>query len=370
MKKRIKVIWTTLLPSPYRVDFFNELGKECDLTVVFLKKSSKDRDFSWFKNSFNSFNGVFLSAKTKHQNQTISRRRLFKSFYDSTVDIRIISNIDNLTNIALMLHLKKRKIPFYIEADGAFPKSGSGLKEKLKTILIHSAEGCFSPGIMCDSYFNRYKAKKVFRYPFTSVKKSDIVEKPISTAEKELLRSERNICYKKVIISVGQFIPRKGFDILLEAINLIQNNDIGVYIIGGDAPKNYLDYVEQHSLKNVHFINFLNKKELFQYYKLSDLFVLTTREDIWGLVLNEAISCGLPIISSNKCGAAFELIKNNGMIIDIGDLNGICQSILKFLANDNNISCSNNSLAIARENTLEKMVEKHIQIFEGILQNE
>ena len=43
----MKVLFMTNVPSPYRVDFFNELGKLCDLTVYFEKKSSDERNDIW-----------------------------------------------------------------------------------------------------------------------------------------------------------------------------------------------------------------------------------------------------------------------------------------------------------------------------------
>ena len=67
-----------------------------------------------------------------------------------------------------------------------------------------------------------------------------------------------------------------------------------------------------------HFIDFLQTSELKQYYKLSDIFVLPTKYDVWGLVVNEAMSQGLPVISTSACVAAIELVSNgyNGYVID------------------------------------------------------
>lgn len=61
----------------------------------------------------------------------------------------------------------------------------------------------------------------------------------------------------------------------------------------------------------------MEKHELTQYYKAANLFVLPTREDIWGLVINEAMSFGLPVITTNKCNAGLELLDEDcGLIID------------------------------------------------------
>ena len=89
-------------------------------------------------------------------------------------------------------------------------------------------------------------------------------------------------------------------------------------------------------LENVHFIGFKSKEELKKYYKSADLFVLPTREDIWGLVINEAMSYGLPIITTNKCVAGVELINNdeNGFIVSVEDSKSISKKINLLLDNE------------------------------------
>ena len=58
----MKVLFITNVPSPYRVDFFNELGKFCDLTVTFEKRTSDERDKSWLQYKFENFKGIFLKG--------------------------------------------------------------------------------------------------------------------------------------------------------------------------------------------------------------------------------------------------------------------------------------------------------------------
>ena len=60
----------------------------------------------------------------------------------------------------------------------------------------------------------------------------------------------------------------------------------------------------------------MSKDELTKFYRAADLFILPTREDIWGLVINEAMANGLPIITTDKCIAGLEMIKNG----EIGDI--------------------------------------------------
>ena len=87
--------------------------------------------------------------------------------------------------------------------------------------------------------------------------------------------------------------------------------------MGGNPTEEYLQMRKMWNLNNVHFLPFMEKNELEAYYQATDIFVLFTREDIWGLVINEAMANGLPVISTDKCIAAMELVKRdiNGIIV-------------------------------------------------------
>ncbi|MDF2566888.1 MAG: glycosyltransferase family 4 protein, partial [Oscillospiraceae bacterium] len=58
----MKVLFLTNIPSPYRIDFFEELGKLCDLTVLFEREDAKDRENSWLKTDFTNFKYSFLKS--------------------------------------------------------------------------------------------------------------------------------------------------------------------------------------------------------------------------------------------------------------------------------------------------------------------
>jgi len=59
----MKILYINNIPSPYRVEFFNELGKHCQLTVLFERSSALDRDKRWRAEEFLNFTGIFLKGK-------------------------------------------------------------------------------------------------------------------------------------------------------------------------------------------------------------------------------------------------------------------------------------------------------------------
>ncbi len=101
----------------------------------------------------------------------------------------------------------------------------------------------------------------------------------------------------------------------------------------------------------------------------ADLFVLPTREDVWGLVINEAMANGLPVISTDKCIACVELVKNgvNGYIVPVNDSNKLTQSIIEAMNEiENSNRMSVESLNRIRDYTIEKMAQCHYEYFSSM----
>lgn len=364
----MKLLFLSNVPSPYRVDFFNELGKYCDLTVLFEKSTSDERDESWKKYKFSTFNGIFLEGKTVSVD-TAFCPGVIKYIKDRSFNHIICTTFTTPTGMWAIQYMKRHKIPYYLECDGGFAKNGQGLKEKIKKIFISGAKGYFSTGIACDNYYLQYGAdlEKIIWYPFTSLREKDIKKAPFLLEEKQQIRTELGIQEKKVVLAVGQFIHRKGFDILLEAVKDI-SSDIGIYFVGGVPTEEYIEIQKKYRLQNVHFVGFKNKDELRAYYDSADIFVLPTREDIWGLVIQEAMACGLPVISTERCAAALELVKNgkNGYITPVENVEKLTRSILSIVDNKENIEkWGLNSLKIVQSYTIEKMVKKHLTALEN-----
>ena len=360
--KKIKVLWITNIPSPYRVDFFEMLGEKFDLTVIFEKDKSNERDSSWININFNNFKSIILNGITVKTDSsfTFKIRKYLKDA--GNYDVVILSNPLTLMGMYSIEYLKAHKIPFWIETDGGFPKEGKGFKEKIKTHFISSASKWLSTAEIHNKYYIQYGAKEneIYRYPFTSIKDTNVLLTPVSSNEKSILKEKLGITQKKVVLGIGQFIYRKGFDLLLNISDRF-DDDVAVVLLGGDITEEYREIIKEKNIRNVFFSGFISREKIADYYKIADAFVLPTREDIWGLVINEALSYGIPTVTTNKCIAGLELIKNgvNGYIIESEDSEALYEAINNVLYSKRYMELSNNSLEIARKYTLEKMVEWH-----------
>ncbi|MGN8800408.1 glycosyltransferase family 4 protein [Candidatus Merdisoma sp. HCP28S3_D10] len=361
----MKIMFLTNIPAPYTIDFFELIGKKCELTVVFERSRAKDRENSWLKREYKNFKGIFLRGLSVSNDMAFCPQVIGQLRKES--DMYILGNYSSPTGILALLFLKSKRIPFAIHADGGIINFDENkFKRKIKKFLISSASIYFSSGEETSKYLKFYGAdkKKIIKYPFTSVWKKEILD---ALPDKTYYRERLQIKERRVVVSIGQMIPRKGFDVLLQAVQIINTDDIGYYLIGGDPYQELKEFVECNRLNNVHFISFLNREKIMEYLKAADIFVLLTREDIWGLVINEACAMGLPIISTDTCIAATEMVENgeNGYIVRNEDASTAAEKMKYLLENPELCKkMGQESLKVANVYSLENMSEVYYQNIE------
>jgi len=370
--EKMKILWITNIPSPYRVNFFNELGKQVDLTVIFERQSSKERDALWNNFSSKWFNSIFLNGLKYDRDKSMSFN-VYKYLKEYTqYDKIVISNPFTFTGIVSIFYTKLLKVNYSIECDGGFVKPEFFLKKFFKRIILGKAPLYLSTSKELDEYYINYgaKSKNIRRYPFTSIYGKDILEFPLTFDEKKILKSKFDIKETFVCLFVGQFIKRKGIDILMK-ISKELDSDIGLYCIGGVPTENMIAYTKKHNIKNIHFVEFLDSTKVKEYYRLADIFILPTREDIWGLVINEAMANGLPIITTNRCIAGLELANDGGgRLFNPDDINKMASYIEYLIENDDvRYTMGISNIERVSQYTIEKMSEEHMRIFNGEIKN-
>lgn len=138
------------------------------------------------------------------------------------------------------------------------------------------------------------------------------------------------------MVAVGRQIPKKGFITLLQAYSLyLKTTKATAYklVLIGDGPEHQalVDYIQENKLdKHVQRIPFLSQEELAEIYQRAKCLICSSNnQETWGLVINEAMACGCPIIASNECGATHTLVQDgiNGFRFSYGDIKELSDKI-------------------------------------------
>lgn len=352
-----RAVFILNIASPYRVDFINELNKYLEVDVVFEKSKTKSRRSEWLNHNIeNQF--MFIN------NSFINILKLIMSL--KKYDIVVIGGYSTKLSIFLIILFKLLRKKFILNADGGFIKSESKTKYYIKKFFISSASYWLSTGPYTTKYLLHYGAKsnRIFEYPFSSIKKDEI--KSLSKESKNRLKKKMNIPYNTVILYVGRFIESKGIQNVLNSS--LANENIGYYYVGGEPTEEYLNLSK--GKKNIHFINHLSKDELDQYYLMADLFLFPTLDDVWGLVVNEAFSKGIPVITTDKCIAGIEMISSEklGIVIDVKSSGEVYHDIINDFVNEKTIFNKDAIINKASYYTIENMAFYHYEAFKKFLE--
>ena len=144
---------------------------------------------------------------------------------------------------------------------------------------------------------------------------------------------------KKFFIYVGRFSPEKNLLRLLEAFAKVNEitHEWGLLMLGNGVQEQILkDKIQEKCIQNVYFPGFVQQENLPYYYLLSDVFVLPSLSEPWGLVVDEAIYLGKPVIVSEKCGCVPDIVKVgvNGWVIDPLSVDSLYEAMLEAVLDD------------------------------------
>lgn len=318
------VLFISNVPSPYNVEYLNELGKLRLVTAVFERGFSSERDTSWKKLNVRHFECIILRGIHTAVDASLSFG-VIRQIHRHRKNHIIIGNPATPTGILAILFCKACGIPFILQSEGGIAKDGKGFKEKIKYFLMHDA--ClYLSGMRKNEYFLAYGASpdRIKQYPFASLYQKDLLTLVPTLEEKLTLRKDLGFDALHMVLYVGRFVHGKGVDLLLRACVDLPKGTILV-AVGGQPSEEYKDLQQQLKLSGVFYVDHTEMQTLKKYYMAADIFVLPTRGDTWGLVVNEAMSNGLGVITTDACVAGLNLIENgvNGYVIPSEDFHAL-----------------------------------------------
>ena len=141
-----RILFLTNYASPYRVRFFDELGKSAQVTVLYSDRRGTltHRNEKWFEEGEGGFRAVQLGGAIGKGRRTLCFSVLpwLKRDYDAI----IVAGYSSPTAILAMLWMRLLRIPFYMEIDGGLIRESSGLRYQIKRFLVRLPSGWLSTG--------------------------------------------------------------------------------------------------------------------------------------------------------------------------------------------------------------------------------
>lgn len=175
----------------------------------------------------------------------------------------------------------------------------------------------------------------------------------------------------KVIAFVGRFAQIKRPMDLLKAFECIgSKGDFGLLFVGdGFLKKECEQYAAKKGIGSIVFAGFKNRSEISKAYVVADCVVLPSESETWGLVVNEAMNFGLPIIASDRVGAVLDLVRagQNGYVFPMGNTEQLAYSIMKlFETSTKALEMGKCSKEIILDYSVQARTDGVVQAFENI----
>lgn len=353
MNKMKKILYLTNIEVPYRVAFFNELSRYCDLTVVYERRQSQNRDSKWTNCCIGNYKTIFLDGRI-----TIGRESSF-SFQIINIlklkwDVVVIGCYNSIVQIFSIAIMRLLGIPYIINVDGE-PFIGSGIKAKIKSQILKGAKAYLVAGSnACQSLKNIIgNSAIVIPYYFSSLSKEEIYN-----------NCKFNCSRNKTVLVVGQYLEYKGMDIALDVAKMDKN--IKYKFIGmGNRTNKFIEDSNEIPY-NVEIIPFLQKEDLNQEYKYCGVLMLPTRQECWGLVINEAASFGMPIVSTWGSGAAIEFLAKDypAYLAEPSNSKSLYKSLRLCLSNNND-----GYSQYLKDKSKLYSIERNVEVYMSIINN-
>ena len=348
------VLYITNIQVPYRVKFFNELAKYCDLTVLYERSKSGNRDSKWTSSVECNYQQFFLDG-FKIGNESSFSLKILKYICDKKYDMIIVGCYSTPVQIFanMVMGIMGRK--FVMNFDGEVFANDNSLKTKIKKIVIKGAHSYLIAGEMAAKNLQKIvKDKEVVPYYFSSLAQKDLEEnnRPIEKRE-------------DYILVVGQYFDYKGLDVAVELAKKMPQEKI-VFVGMGNRTDLFKSECQTDKLPNVEVYPFLQKEELFKTYRECKCLLLPTRQECWGLVINEAASLGTPIVSTYGSGAAVEFLSERypQLLAKPGDAESLIASVIQLEEVDKD-EFSNYLKEKSKKYSIEEGVKRHLTLMEG-----
>ncbi len=241
-----------------------------------------------------------------------------------------------------ILCCKVRGVPFSVESDSPLLKDLSGWREWLKRRVYPAWMrwiGYAIPGGSQQAAFFRYYGvpdqKIVISHMTVDTEKIRRTETP----SREEFRKVRAIPNEQVLfVFVGRLLEQKGINTLLDAFDLVAADvpQLGVAFVGDGPERSTVEEAAREYPGRIWVAGREGSTGVVSWLRSSDVFVLPSRDEHWGLVVNEAMVCGLPVVVSDACGCVDDLVFSgrNGFSFPVDDSKRLAEIMVKLATND------------------------------------
>lgn len=340
MRTHYDVVFITPKAAFYKIRLFNQIAKVQKILVL----------YSDMVHSGNTYRTAdFFDVQQNYDNAIVGGNPItqtiffFRKLSLIKYDRLCISGWDTLSIVLLAFFKSKRKNSCIVESS-IYESKTTGWKSVIKKLFLRRMSKVYVPGK------SNEELVKTLGYKGECIRTGGCgLLNYLPQPEYKMRKEVKNFLY------VGRLIDVKNVGLLVSVFNDLPYLHLS---IAGSGPLE--TQLKTMAKSNISFLGQIKNSELYKYYRDSDVFILPSKSETWGLVVEEALNNGTPIIVSDKVGCSDDLVtKDTGLIFRSGDADDLKAKVLKMC----NIAYYNNLRGSISTLDFDKRAERQVQSF-------
>mgnify|MGYP002619051972 CR=1 FL=1 len=367
MKNRLLIFHPYL--APYRIDLYNSLAKLFELRVVLL---GSKKELATLGFNIEEVNKQAQFDYSYYFEGFRIGRHLISSVYKKEIagfrpDI-VLAHELGVNTLAAILFKPYLGYKLYITVDDSpsMARQYGKLRDGLRKYVYSHVDGVLTVNPQVNAYLeDRFGKQKIRSLYFPIIQNDELLRKKIQESEGRAQSYIRkyNLKNRRILLFVGRKEKIKAPDQLLQVFETLNiDNTVLVMIGAGSLQQSLVDFVNAHNLQNkVYVLGTLTGEDLYAWYNLADIFVLPSRFEPFGAVVNEALVAGCYTIVSDKVGAAALITEDNGYVIPSDNDMALGQAIKSILGSLPQTKNKNSKMPKSYKDYLNELLKFFVQ---------
>lgn len=340
-------------PIQYYGPLFRELSRRAEVTVFFSHRATPvdqaqagfGTSFEWDVDMTTGYEHVFLSNVAARPGLDhfggCDTPEIGSRLAGGKFDALLVLGWHLKAYVQGILAAKRLQLPVLVRGDSHLETPRSSFKRIAKSIaypaLLRFFDAALYVGERSRSYYLRYHypERRLFHSPHC-VDTARFATEATQDARAALRRKLAIGAKTTALLFAGKLLPfKRPLDVIEAAYACRQNGlNVEVIVVGDGELRNQITSRAESIQVPTHFLGFCNQSRMPSVYAASDVLILPSEHETWGLVANEALACGRPVILSDACGAAPDLAadRNAGRTFPAGNIPALTAAICEFHA--------------------------------------
>jgi len=332
-------------PTPYRAPLLDRIAalSEVDLTVIYAAPTVAGR--TWRVEP--RHRAVFLrgarvpgARRVLHHDYPVTPG-IVRALDRARPDVAVVSGWSTFASQTAIAWCRRRGVPYLLVVESHDEGPRAGWRRRVKGTIVPRVVGGSAGALVTGTLARQSMLARGAPPERVRIFANTVDVEEFDARSRELqprrsdLRGELGAAADDVVVlCVARLAPEKGLDVLVHAVAEAGDPRL-LLVLAGDGPERerLADLAEVRGARVV-FAGDREWERIVELYVAADVFALLSEREPWAVVVNEAAACGLPLVLSDRVGAAHDLLRDgeNGFLVEAGDVDGAAVALRRLAA--------------------------------------